>query len=83
MSYLARRNLATIHLHSIPCKRERHTTVQILETLPEGATMPLPEGATMRDFIDACEQRLAQDMGITPEQLEALRPLLKALAAHQ
>lgn len=54
---------------------ERHATVQIIETLPEGATM--------RDFIAACDTHLAQHLGITPEQFEALRPLLRALAALQ
>lgn len=52
---------------------QREATVQIIKTLPEGASV--------KDCILACDERLAQDMGVTPVQLEGLRPLLKALAA--
>ncbi len=52
---------------------QRETTIQVIKTLPEGASV--------KDFIDACDLRLAQDMGITPVKLQGLRPLLNALAA--
>ncbi len=54
---------------------QREATVQVIKTLPEGAHV--------KDFIDACDARLAQDLGVTSEQLEGLRPLLRALTACQ
>lgn len=54
---------------------QREAAVQVIKTLPKGASV--------KDFIDACDARLAQDLGVTTEQIEGLRPLLRALAACQ
>ena len=39
----------------------------------------LPPGATIRDFIEACNQRAASKLRIPRETLEAMKPLLVAL----
>ncbi|TPG88088.1 hypothetical protein EAH72_33730 [Pseudomonas caspiana] len=39
----------------------------------------LPEGATMRDLLDAIKAKEAASLGITAEQYEALSPLFQAL----
>jgi hypothetical protein len=43
----------------------------------------LPEGATMRDLLDAIKAKEAESLGITPEQYDALEPLFVALQRMQ
>lgn len=43
----------------------------------------LPEGATMLDLFEAIKAQEAASLGITPEQYEALSPLLVALRGMQ
>ena len=39
-------------------------------------TRSLPTGATIRDFVEACNQHAASKLGISRETLEAVKPLL-------
>jgi hypothetical protein len=39
----------------------------------------LPEGATMRDLYEAIKVQEAATLGVTPDQYEALSPVLEAL----
>ncbi|NRC34066.1 hypothetical protein HB746_34415 [Pseudomonas aeruginosa] len=43
----------------------------------------LPEGASMRDLIEALKAKEAAELGISLEQYEALTPLFRALQAMQ
>jgi len=51
----------------------------------EGAALAsirsLPAGATLRDFLEACDQHAANKLRITRETLEAVKPLLAAFEA--
>jgi hypothetical protein len=39
----------------------------------------LPSDATVRDFVDACDQHAASQLRISPETLDAVKPLLVVL----
>jgi hypothetical protein len=39
----------------------------------------LPPGATIKDFIEACNQHAASKLRVSQETLEAMKPLLVAL----
>jgi hypothetical protein len=41
----------------------------------------LPAGASIRDFMEECDRQAASELRISRETLEALRPLLLALAS--
>lgn len=43
----------------------------------------LPEGASLRDLIEALKVKEAAELGISLEQYEALTPLFRALQAMQ
>ncbi|HBO5514607.1 TPA: hypothetical protein L4559_003502 [Pseudomonas aeruginosa] len=43
----------------------------------------LPQGASMRDLIEALKAKEAAELGISLEQYEALTPLFRALQAMQ
>lgn len=48
------------------------------EEAAAGIYLALPVDATIQDFLSACDQEAARQLGVPAERIEALAPLLRA-----